>query len=232
MSLLGTKVLIVVTSHATLGTTGKATGYYLPEVSHPYAVLTENGFKVDIASPQGGNAPVDRGSLHLNDPVNKEFWENKATRAQLENTLPLEKIDTKNYRAIIFAGGHGTMWDFADNRTIQRLTASIYEQGGIVAAVCHGPAALINVRLGNGDFLVSGKQLTAFSNAEEDAAQLTEIMPFLLERKLRERGARYTEAPLWQQNVIADDRLVTGQNPASAAGVGQKVADLLSPKHK
>lgn len=228
MSAVGIKVLIVVTSHANLGTTGKPTGYYLPEVTHPYAVLVEQGITVDIASPQGGKAPLDAKSLDLQDPVNKYFWENPATRSKLENTIPLTEIKAESYKVILFAGGHGTMWDFAKNQHIQNLTKEIYENGGFVAAVCHGPAALVDVKLSNGKYLVDGKKVAAFSNAEEEAAGLTKVMPFLLETELVKRGAIYSKADLWAKHVVTDGRLVTGQNPASASEVGRELAKLLN----
>ncbi len=228
MSAVGIKVLIVVTSHATLGTTGKPTGYYLPEVTHPYAELIEKGIIVDIASPKGGKAPLDARSLDLQDPVNRYFWETPATRAKLENTIPLAEIKAESYNAILFAGGHGTMWDFAENEQIQKLTKEIYENDGYVAAVCHGPAALVDVKLSNGKYLVDGKNVAAFSNAEEEAAGLTNIMPFLLETELVKRGAVYSKANLWAKHVVTDRRLITGQNPASASEVGQSLANLLS----
>lgn len=227
MSVLATKVLIVVTSHGVLGSTGKPTGYYLPEVTHPYAALAEKGVQVDIASPKGGKAPLDASSLDLSDPVNKAFWDDKSTRGKLENTLPLSKIKAADYSAIVFAGGHGTMWDFADNADIQKLSAQIYENGGVVAAVCHGPAALVNIKLSNGKYLVAGKNVAGFSNTEEEAAGLTKVMPFLLESRLTERGGKYTKAANWAEHVVTDGRLVTGQNPASAHGVGQAVAKLI-----
>lgn len=227
MKAIALKALIVVTSHSQLGSTGKPTGYYLPEVSHPYAAMTAKGIEVDIASPKGGVAPLDPNSLDLKDPINKKFWETPATRAKLENTLALSKIDPSKYDAILFAGGHGTMWDFRENRDIQKLTAAIYEKKGVVAAVCHGPAALVDVKLSDGKYLVAGKNVGGFSNAEEEAAGLTKVMPFLLETELVARGARYTKAALWQKHVVVDGRLVTGQNPASAEGVGEAVATVL-----
>lgn len=221
------KVLIVVTSHGQLGNTGKATGYYLPEVSHPYAKLQELGYSIDIASPKGGKAPMDESSRDLKDPVNKKLLGNKEFVAKLENTLALKNIRAQDYGAILFAGGHGTMWDFVSTPEINSLSQKIYEAGGVVAAVCHGPAALVNIKLGNGDYLIAGKSLTGFSNAEEEAAKLTQVMPFLLEDELKKRGAKFTAKPLWQSNVVTDGRLVTGQNPASAAGVAEAVAKLL-----
>ena len=222
------RALIVVTSHAQLGDTGKPTGYYLPEVAHPYAALVARGIEVDIASIAGGTAPLDPSSLQLTDTVNKQFWETPATRAKLEQTQPLSQIEPGRYQAVLFAGGHGTMWDFPKNPDVQRIAASIYEAGGVVAAVCHGPAALVDVKLPSGQYLVAGRQVAAFSDAEEDAAGLTQVMPFLLQSTLEKRGARYSKAALWKAHVQVDDRLVTGQNPASAAGVGAAVATLLT----
>lgn len=222
------KALIVVTSHDRLGDTGKPTGYYLPEVSHPYYALLEAGVQVDLASPRGGKAPMDARSRDTSDPANRRMLETPADADKLEHTLPLSQIDPADYDAVLFAGGHGTMWDFPGDRDIGRIAASIYERGGIVAAVCHGPAALVDVTLSSGDPLVKGKQVTGFSNAEEDAAELTDIMPFLLETRLIERGAHYGKADLWQEKVVIDERLVTGQNPASAAGVGRAIAQELA----
>lgn len=221
------KVLIVVTSHHQLGNSGKPTGYYLPEVTHPMRALEQAGFTVDIASPKGGKAPMDERSRDLSDPVNKEYLAKKDFVQKIENTLSLKDIDPDNYGVILFAGGHGTMWDFPNDQQLAKLTANIYENGGVVAAVCHGPAALVNVKLSNGKFLVEGKKVAGFSNAEEDAAELTKVMPFLLETKLTERGGIYSKAPLWQKHVIVDGRLVTGQNPASAEGVGSAIVKLL-----
>ena len=225
---MSNKALIVVTSHDRLGDTGKPTGYYLPEVSHPYYALRDAGLEVDIASPRGGEAPMDEGSRDLEDPQNARMLETDADRAKLEQTLALADVDPADYRAILFAGGHGTMWDFPGNAEVQRLASAIFEAGGVVAAVCHGPAALVDVILPSGEPLVSGKRVTGFSNAEEDAAELTEVMPFLLESRLIERGGRYEKAPLWQEKVVVDGRLVTGQNPASAAAVGRAIAGLVA----
>ena len=221
------KVLIIVTSHATLGSTGKPTGYYLPEVSHPYAALVAHGFSVDIASPAGGKAPLDQSSLDLKDPINRTFWEDKVARGKLENTLKLADIDPRVYRGIFYAGGHGTMWDFREDSASKRLAREIYEAGGVVAAVCHGPAALVDVKLSDGKYLVAGKKVGAFSDAEEKAIKLEGIVPFFVESALVEHGAIYSKADVWQQHVVVDGRLVTGQNPASASGVGEAMADVL-----
>ena len=140
-------------------------------------------------------------------------------------------IDPADYGAILFAGGHGTMWDFAESKPAQDLIRGIYEAGGVVAAVCHGPAALVNATLSNGEPLVKGKAIAGFSDAEEDAVGLTDVMPFLLESQLVLKGARYSKAPLWQTHVAVDGRLITGQNPASARGVGAAVADALNTEY-
>lgn len=221
------KVLIVVTSHDQVGSTGKATGYYLPEVSHPVAQFEKNGLSVEFASPKGGRAPMDPKSRDLSDAANKAFLERSDLVKKIENTLRPNEIDPNDYHAIFYAGGHGTMWDFPENKEFAEIAAQIYENGGVVAAVCHGPAALVNIKLKNGRYLVDGKQVAGFSNAEEAAAGLTHLMPFLLESKLVDRGAIYSKADLWQKHVITDERLVTGQNPASSEGVGAQVAKLV-----
>ncbi|ROI06715.1 type 1 glutamine amidotransferase domain-containing protein [Chryseobacterium sp. G0240] len=219
------KILFVVTSHDKKGNTGQPTGYYLSEVSHPWEVLHKAGYKIDFVSPKGGTPPVD--GFDLEDPANKAFWENKEYRSKIENSLKPGEVNSKDYSAIFFAGGHGTMWDFADNVELAKITADIYENGGVVGAVCHGPAGLVNVKLNNGKYLVDGKKINAFSNEEETAVKLDKIVPFLLESKLIERGAKFEKSGLWQPHVTVDQRIVTGQNPQSAEGVGEALAEEL-----
>lgn len=221
------KVLIVVTSHNQMGNTGKPTGYYLPEVSHPALTLQKHGIEFDIVSPSGGEAPMDESSRDLSDPQNKEFLSHPENVHKLKNTLKPSDVNPQVYSAILYAGGHGTMWDFKDNVELSTLAAQIYEKGGVVAAVCHGPAALLNIKLSDSKYLIAGKKLTGFSNAEEEAASLTKVMPFLLETELKAKGGVYSKAPLWAENVIVDGRLVTGQNPASAEGVGKEIVKLI-----
>lgn len=218
--------LIVVTSHDRKGDTGKQTGWYLSEVTHIYYPLVEAGYHVDFASPKGGAAPMDESSRDLDDADNKRFLENAKAVAQMQNTIPIVDIDTSKYQIIHFAGGHGAMWDFHNNEALDRVAASIYENGGIVSAVCHGPAALVNIKLSNGKYLVEGKDVSAFTDAEEAEAGLTEVVPFLLESKLRERGAKMHPAKNWQDQSIVSERLVTGQNPQSARSVGKKIVAL------
>jgi putative intracellular protease/amidase len=219
------KVLFVLTSHAALGDTGRTTGFYLSEVAHPYAVFANANFEVDFVSPLGGKAPMD--GIDLEDELNKAFLENSAAIAKVENTLHPHQVDPTQYAAIFYAGGHGTMWDFPNNPELAQVAATIYEQGGVVGAVCHGPSGLVNVTLLNGDYLVAGKTVNSFTNEEEAAVELTAVVPFLLESKLIERGATFSKADKFQPHVVTSDRLVTGQNPASAAGVGEQMVGLL-----
>jgi putative intracellular protease/amidase len=222
------KVLIVLTSHSQMGSTGGVTGYYLPEVSHPVAQLEKKGLLIDIVSPEGGLAPMDPNSRNLTDPINKAFLARPDLLEKIENTLRPQDINPNEYSAIMYTGGHGTMWDFPGNVKLANIATQIYENGGVVAAVCHGPAALVNIKLSNGQYLIGGKRLTGFSNAEEEAAGLTKVMPFLLESELVDRGGVYSKADLWQKHIVTDGRLVTGQNPASAEGVGEQIAVLVS----
>ncbi|MBF2001641.1 MAG: type 1 glutamine amidotransferase domain-containing protein [Synechococcales cyanobacterium M58_A2018_015] len=218
-------VLVVLTSHNTLGETGQDTGFYLPEVSHPVDVFDRAGLTVEYVSPKGGKAPmigIDRA-----DPLNAAFLDNPAKMAQIENTLHPSQVNPSAYAAMFYAGGHGTMWDFPKTPDLDRIAAHIYEQGGVVGAVCHGPAGLVNIQLTNGDYLVAGKVVACFTNEEEVAVELADVVPFLLEDKLIERGATVAKAPNFQEKVIVSDRLVTGQNPASAAGVAEQMVMLL-----
>lgn len=219
------KILFVVTSHDKKGNTGEATGFYLSEVSHPWEILINAGYEIDFVSPKGGKAPVD--GFNLGDPVNKKFWENSVYRNKIENTFKPSEVNPGNYAAIHYAGGHGAMWDFADNKELADIAAKIYEQNGIVSAVCHGPAGLVNIQLSNGKYLVDGKNINAFTNEEEIAVKLDKEVPFLLESKLIERGAIFEKSGLWQEHVTSDQRLVTGQNPQSAKAVGEAVLELL-----
>lgn len=219
------KVLFVVTSHDKKGNRGEPTGFYLSEVAHPWHVLTQAGYEIDFVSPKGGKAPVD--GFDLNDKINKEFWENAVYRQKIENTKKPSETHPKDYAAIYFAGGHGAMWDFPDNTELQALSAKIYEQGGIVAAVCHGPAGIVNIKLTDGKYLVDGKRVSGFTNEEETAVKLEKEVPFLLESKLIERGGKYEKTEMWQEKVVSDQRLITGQNPASATAVGKALLSEL-----
>ena len=219
------RILIVLTSHSTLGTTGKPTGAYLSEVAHPWKAFAKAGFAIDFASVKGGEVPLD--GVDRKDPVNAELLDDTATMARLHASLAPAAIDPAKYDAMFYAGGHGTMWDFPGEATLAKAAAAIYERGGVVAAVCHGPAALTEIKLSTGAYLVAGKKLAAFTNDEESAVGLTDVVPFLLADRLVERGATHVPAAKWAPQVVVSERLVTGQNPQSAAGVGEAVVALL-----
>lgn len=150
------KILFVVSSHDKKGNTGEATGYYLSEVSHPWEILHNAGYEIDFVSPQGGTPPVD--GFNLEDPINKKFWENKEYNKKINNSMKPSEVNPNDYVAIHYAGGHGTMWDFADNAELALIAQKIYENNGVVSAVCHGPAGLVNIKLSNGKYLVDGKK--------------------------------------------------------------------------
>jgi len=220
------KILFVVTSHDRKGDTGEETGYYLGEVSHPWEVLHKAGYEIDFVSPKGGTPPVD--GFDLKDPVNKEFWENKEYKNKIDHSLQPSQVNPNDYSTVFYAGGHGAMWDFADNTELAVIASKIYENGGIVAGVCHGPAGLVNIKLNNGKYLVDGKKINAFTNEEESEVKLTNVVPFLLEDKLKERGAKFEKSGLWQNHVVTDQRVITGQNPQSAKSVGEAILKELN----
>ncbi|XXZ17359.1 type 1 glutamine amidotransferase domain-containing protein [Sorangium sp. So ce307] len=221
------RVLIAMTSHDRKGDTGERTGAYLPEIAHPYAEFTKAGIAVDFASTRGGRVPLD--GVDNPDPASAPFLDGGALAGRLRDSIPADSVDPSRYAAVFFAGGHGTMWDFPESGAFARVAASIYERGGVVGAVCHGPAALVNVRLSSGQYLVAGKAVSAFTNEEERAVKLDAVVPFLLQDRLVERGALFQPAAPWQQQVVVAERLVTGQNPASATGVAQAMVRLLHP---
>ncbi len=218
-------VLIVLTSHGLKGDTGQPTGFYLGEVTHPLAVFEQAGLAVEFASVQGGEPPVD--GLDLDDATNARYWNDANFRAAIRSTPSVDTIDPSRYSAVLYAGGHGTVWDFPESAGVQRIGREIYEAGGVVGAVCHGPSALVNLKLSDGRYLVEGKELAAFTDEEERAVKLEEVVPFLLASSLQQRGAIHRPAPNWQSQVVTDGRLVTGQNPASAAGVGEAMLSAI-----
>jgi putative intracellular protease/amidase len=219
------KILFALTSHDRKGDSGQPTGFYLPEAAHPWAVLRQAGHEVDFVSPKGGRPPMDGADAA--DPVSREFLAAPEVAQKLGRTARPDEVRAQDYAAILYVGGHGTMWDFPDDQALATVAAAIYEAGGVVGAVCHGPAGLVNLRLSNGQYLVSGKRVAAFTDDEEKAVGLDTVVPFLLATRLKERGAIHLAEPDWQANIVVDGRLVTGQNPASAEGVGRQMAQLL-----
>jgi putative intracellular protease/amidase len=219
------RVLMVVTSHDRKGE--KPSGFWLSELTHPRQAFIDAGFPVDVASPRGGEAPVDPESLDLADPVNAAFWNDSHQRASVTSSRRIADMDARDYAAIFIAGGHGAMWDLPDDAKLAGLIAAIHGQGGVVGAVCHGPAALINVKLEDGSYLVANREIAAFTNAEEREAGLDGVVPFLLVDRLADRGALIRQAAPFEPKVVISERLVTGQNPASARGVGEAMVALL-----
>ena len=218
------KILFVVSSHGKLGDSGRPTGYFLSEVTHPWSVLGEK-FEIDVVSPKGGRPPVD--GFDLKDPINRKFWDNPAWQDQMSATLTPEQVDPNQYRAVFFAGGHGAMFDFPDNVGLQKIVTTIYENGGVVAAVCHGPAGLINVRLSDGTPLIKGKKFDCFTNAEEQENGTVPYMPYLLQDALTEKGGIFDGSSPWSNHVSEDSRVITGQNPMSALSVGKTILKTL-----
>lgn len=220
------KILIVLTSHDQLGDTGKKTGFWLEEFAIPYYILKDSGLSITLTSPKGGQPPVDpKSDLPENQTEStKRFLTDVSAQAELANTQKLADISEDDFDAVFYPGGHGPMWDMPDNATSIALIEAFVKADKPVGGVCHAPAAFVNVLGKDGEYLVKGKRVTGFSNAEEDAVGLTAVVPFLLEDCLKERGAIYSKAANWTPYVQVDGKLVTGQNPASS---GPAVEELL-----
>jgi putative intracellular protease/amidase len=213
-------ILLALTSHDDLGGL-RTTGFYVPEAAHPWRIFRNAGYAVDLVSVRGGRPPLD--GFDNDDAVQRDF----VNLPELGTTRRAAEVDAVGYDAILYVGGHGTMWDFPDDEGLARLGRDIYEAGGVVAAVCHGPSALVNLTLTDGTYLVEGKEVSAFTNTEEEAVGLAGVVPFLLQSALEERGAKHVGAPDFDPQVSVSERLVTGQNPASATKVAEEVVRLL-----
>ncbi len=220
---------MVLTSHGVLGKTGKPTGLWLEEFTTPYYVLKDAGAAITLASPAGGQPPIDpRSDAPGNRSAStKRFHQDQAAQNELAHTKKLSEVSADDFDAVFYPGGHGPMWDMPDNAVSQALIAAFVQAGKPVAAVCHAPVALVNVRGPDGEYLVKGKRVTGFSNAEEEGVGLTAAVPFLLEDRLQERGALYSKGAKWVPHLEVDGKLVTGQNPASAGPAAQKLLQLL-----
>lgn len=219
------RVLLVLTSNDDLGGIRK-TGYYVGEAAHPWKEFTEAGFRVDVASIAGGVPPHD--GRDETDEVQNAFFADPSIAAQLADTPKLADVDASQYDAVLYVGGHGTMWDFPNDPAVNATGRTVYERGGVVAAVCHGPSALVGITLGDGTPLVAGRKVAAFTNAEEAAVELTDVVPFLLADELEAKGATHVPGPDFTEQVVVDERLVTGQNPQSATRVGREIVALLA----
>lgn len=219
-------VLMIVTSHARLGETDKPTGFWLEELAAPYAVFRDAGLRIDLASPAGGRPPADPKSETSDAEPVRRFLGDPEAMAQLASTRRLADV-AEGYDAYFVVGGHGVMWDLATSPEAAALLGRAHDAGKVVAAVCHGPAALVGVRDAQGQPIVSGRRVAAFSNEEEDAVGLTGVVPFQLETRLRELGARYERGPKWSAFAVRDGKLVTGQNPQSSAETAREVLAAL-----
>ena len=222
------RIAIVLTSHDKLGTTGKPTGYYLPEAAHAWSVFRDAGHDVVFVSPKGGAAPLDPGGQDRSDPANASFLDDAVVKHGVAHTFRPDELRGIGFAAVFFAGGHGTMWDFRHDAELARFATDVARGGGVVSAVCHGPAALVDLEL-DGKKLVGDQPVTGFSNDEEAAVNLTAVVPFLLEDALKASGGRYSKADKnFGAHVVVGRKLVTGQNPASTKGVAEAVVKLLA----
>jgi putative intracellular protease/amidase len=223
------KILMVLTSHNTLGNTGRPTGFWLEEFAAPYYVFHDAGMQITVASPKGGQPPIDPKS---DEPANQtpamtRFKGDKAAQAVLANTARLSAMKAFEFDTVFYPGGHGPMWDLAEDPVSISLIEDFYNAGKPVAFVCHAPGVLHRVRY-EGQPLVKGKRVTGFTNSEEEAVQLTKVVPFLVEDELKSLGGRFEKGPDWGSFVVTDGRLVTGQNPASSTAGAQALLQLLN----
>lgn len=223
-------VLFVLTSHDELGNTGHKTGFWIEEFAAPYYLLKDQGVQITIASPKGGQPPIDPKSNEkdFETPATVRFNNDKETQAILAKTVKLETVNQADYDAVFYPGGHGPLWDLAENKNSIALIEAFYNNNKPVAAVCHAPAVFKNTKNTNGEPLVKNKKVTGFTNTEEAAVQLTEVVPFLVEDMLKNNGGVYSKKDDWNAYAVEDGLLITGQNPASS----ELVAELLLEKLK
>ena len=223
------RILMVLTSHDKLGNTGHKTGFWLEEFASPYYVFRDANADITLASPEGGQPPLDPKSdeADFQTDATRRFKEDADAQAALANTQKLADVSPENFDAVFYPGGHGPLWDLAEDNNSIALIESMYGSGKPVAAVCHAPAVLKNAKASDGSPLVNGKSVTGFSNSEEDAVQLTEVVPFLLEDELKGKGGNYSKGEDWHPYTITDGNLITGQNPASSELAAKAVLEML-----
>jgi len=228
------RVLMVLTNHGTIEGTDKSTGWYLPEAAHPYARFHKAGYHIEFASIKGGACPVTPSSVDLNDQENREFWEGSG-KGFTENTKVLSTVKPLDYDLIFFVGGFGTMWDFPFDPFLADAVKQVYEKGGLVGAVCHGPIALAHVILSDGHYLIEGKEVAGFTNEEEGLAGLQSYLPQhpnglgnTIEDIFTKRGAKYTKGNAFTNHIAQSHRVFTGQNPQSAGAVGDAIVAAFS----
>ncbi|MBK8787796.1 MAG: type 1 glutamine amidotransferase domain-containing protein [Chitinophagaceae bacterium] len=225
-------ILMVLTSHSALGDTGEKTGFWVEEFAAPYYVLADAGAVITIASPAGGQPPVDPKSeaADAQTPATERFYKDFEAIDKVANSVKLSDVKEADFDAVFYPGGHGPLWDLANDTNSILLIQDFYKNKKPIGFVCHAPAALIKVKDENGEALVKGKMVTGFSNAEEEAVQLTKVVPFLLEDELKKLGALYSNGADWSSYTKQDGLLITGQNPASSAAVATLLLAAVNDK--
>jgi putative intracellular protease/amidase len=223
------KVLMVLTSHSELGNTGHKTGFWIEEFAAPYYAFQEAGASITLASPKGGQPPIDPKSDEPGSqtPATIRFKADKDLQELLAKTHPLSTVSAADYDAVFYPGGHGPLWDLTSDADSIKLIEAFWSSKKPIAAVCHAPSVLLNVKDENGEALVKGKKVTGFTNTEEAAVQLTDIVPFLLEDELKSKGGIYSKKEDWASYVVTDGLLITGQNPASSEAAAHELVNLL-----
>ncbi|RUO20837.1 type 1 glutamine amidotransferase domain-containing protein [Aliidiomarina iranensis] len=223
------KVLMILTSHDELGNTGNKTGFWLEEFASPYYVFKDAGAEITLASPQGGQPPLDPGSdtPDFQTAATDRFEKDVAAKTELATTKKLSEININDYDAVFYPGGHGPLWDLAEDQNSIALIEAALNSNKPVAAVCHAPAVFRHTKAANGESLVKGRKVTGFSNSEEAAVELTDVVPFLVENMLQENGGEYSKGDDWAPHVVTDGILVTGQNPASSEDTAKALLALL-----
>ena len=226
------KILIVLTSHSALCNTGKKTGFWIEEFATPYYVLADAGAEMTIASPEGGQPPVDPKSekIEAQTVATKRFYKDAVTIEKVAHSHKLSEVKYSDYDAVFYPGGHGPLWDLANDKNSIKLIEDFYNHQKPIAFVCHSPAALIKVKAENGEALVKGKRVTGFSDSEEEIVGLTKVVPFLLEDELKKLGAHYSKGVDWGSYTQQDGLLITGQNPGSSEEVAKLLLKSLSGK--
>jgi putative intracellular protease/amidase len=222
------KVLFVLTSHDDLGNTGQKTGFWTEELAAPYYALSDKGVEITLASPKGGQPPIDPKS---EDPsaqtdATRRMDDDQVLKYKLKNTHQLSEVKSEDFDAVFYPGGHGPLWDLAENTVSQQLIVDFYSSDKPVAFVCHAPGVLKDVKI-DGEYLVKGKNVTGFTNSEEEAVQLTDVVPFLVEDMLKKNGGLYSKVEDWAPYAMVDGRLITGQNPASSEKVAEELLKLI-----
>ncbi|MFV9482413.1 type 1 glutamine amidotransferase domain-containing protein [Christiangramia sp. ASW11-125] len=223
------KVLFVLTSHDELGDTGNKTGFWIEEFANPYYSLLDKGVEITVATPEGGKAPIDPTSDSEDNQTEdtRRFKDDEAAQKVINNTHKLSDVKEEDFDGIFYPGGHGPLWDLSNDEKSIKLIESFNEAGKPIAFVCHAPAALKNVKAKDGNALVKGKKVTGFTNSEEEAVQLTDVVPFLVEDMLKENGGIYSKEADWNEYAVTDGNLITGQNPQSSGAVASRLYEML-----